>query len=147
MADDAEDPVVGPRAGNLGIVIGNSIFFTLTAEEFERFGLGSADSLSISPPGSRHLWNRRPHREQLAQARPLDSLAPCDVRTWQATRETDATVAAIGTATVGCPRLDGAEPLPRNRMKRRSRYPLGNDPTYSAWSRHQARPRQPKPTR
>ena len=70
IGDETFEPLSAWGSTDLGIVIGNSIFFTLTAEEFERFGLGSADSLSISPPGSRHLWNRRPHREQLAQARP-----------------------------------------------------------------------------
>ncbi|MER9403335.1 SAM-dependent methyltransferase [Mesorhizobium caraganae] len=39
----------------LGSVTGNNDFFTLTAEDIERFGLARTEVKKISPPGARHL--------------------------------------------------------------------------------------------
>lgn len=57
LADDHErfEPLLKWGDPTLGMVTGNNRYFTLTAEDVERFGLSERELLRISPPGSRHL--------------------------------------------------------------------------------------------
>lgn len=64
----------------LGMVTGNNKFFTLTAEDAERFELDSDELLRISPPGSRHLrgiaFDAADWRRMRAQGKPVYLFRP-----------------------------------------------------------------------
>ena len=71
-----------------------------------RRGLSADDNAS----GGRANQSVREGTDLLGRARPCRFIGATRCED-MATREIDATMAAIGTATVGCPRLDGAEPV------------------------------------